>query len=39
MRNALVHGYITTNAKLVWETYTTDLPLLKKRITQYIEEL
>ena len=39
MRNALVHGYITTNATLVWDTYTTDLPLLKKQISQFIEEL
>ena len=39
MRNALVHGYITTNAILVWETYTTDLPTLKKQVLQYIEEL
>ncbi len=39
MRNALVHGYITTNAKLVWETYTSDLPLLKKQVEQFIEEL
>ena len=29
MRNALVHGYITTNATLVWDTYINDLPLLK----------
>lgn len=39
MRNALVHGYITTNPTLVWETYTNDLPLLQKQITHYIEEL
>jgi len=39
MRNALVHGYITTNATLVWETYTSDLPVLKNQITQYIEAL
>lgn len=38
MRNA-VHGYITTNANLIWDTYTNDLPLLKRQITQYIEEL
>lgn len=30
---------IATNATLVWDTYTTDLPLLKKHITQFIEEL
>lgn len=39
MRNALVHGYITTNAALVWDTYTNDLPLLKSEITKYIREL
>ena len=39
MRNALVHGYITTNSNLIWDTYTNDLPLLKRQITQYIEEL
>ena len=39
MRNVLVHGYITTNAVLIWETYTNDLPILKSQITQYIEEL
>ncbi len=39
MRNALVHGYITTNPQLVWETYTSDLPLLHKQIAQYIDEL
>ena len=39
MRNALVHGYITTNASLVWDTYTNDLPLLKSKIAQYMEEL
>ena len=39
MRNALVHGYITTNASLVWDTYTNDLPLLKSKIVQYMEEL
>jgi len=39
MRNALVHGYITTNASLVWDTYTNDLPPLKSKIFQYMEEL
>ena len=39
MRNALVHGYITTNPQLVWETYTSDLPLLQKQIARYIDEL
>ena len=39
MRNTLVHGYITTNPQLVWETYTNDLPLLREQIIQYIDEL
>ena len=39
MRNALVHGYITTNASLIWDTYTNDLPVFQKQIAQYIEEL
>jgi len=39
MRNALVHGYITTNAALVWDTYINDLPLLKSEVTKYIREL
>ena len=39
MRNVLVHGYITTNATLVWETYTSDLPALKNQIIQYIKAL
>ena len=39
MRNALVHGYITTNASLVWETYVHDLPFLKSKIVQYINKL
>ena len=39
MRNVLIHGYITTNAMLIWDTYTNDLPLLKTQISRYIEEL
>ena len=39
MRNALVHGYIATNASLVWDTCTNDLPALNIEITKYINEL
>ena len=39
MRNVLVHGYITTNATLVWDTCTNDLPSLKSEIAKYIREL
>ena len=37
--SGMAHGYITTNPQLVWETYTSDLPLLKKQVEQFIEEL
>ena len=39
MRNVLVHGYFTTSAVFIWETYTKDLPLLQKQVSLYIEEL
>ena len=39
MRNALVHGYITTNATLIWDTYQNDLPMLKKQIAEFIVSL
>ena len=39
MRNLLIHGYITTNASFIWDTYTNDLPILKKQIKEYIVEL
>ena len=35
----LRHIDITTNPQLVWETHTSDLPLLKKQVEQFIEEL
>ena len=39
MRNVLVHGYFTTSALFIWETYTKDLPPLRESITRYITEL
>ncbi len=39
MRNHLVHGYVTTNAAYIWDTYKEDLPFLKERIAEYIKEL
>ena len=39
MRNVLVHGYFTTSAVFIWETYTKDLPLLQEQVSLYIEEL
>ena len=39
MRNVLVHGYFTTSALFIWETYTKDLPPLRENVLRYIEEL
>ena len=39
MRNVLVHGYFTTSALFIWETYTKDLPPLREQVLRYIEEL
>ncbi len=39
MRNVLVHGYFTTSALFIWETYTKDLPPLRESVLKYIEEL
>ena len=39
MRNVLVHGYFTTSALFIWETYKKDLPPLRESVLQYIKEL
>jgi uncharacterized protein with HEPN domain len=39
MRNVLVHGYFTTSAIFIWETYTKDLPVLLNQVEQYIAEM
>ena len=39
MRNVLVHGYFTTSALFIWDTYKKDLPPLRKQVAKYIEEL
>lgn len=39
MRNVLVHGYFTTSAIFIWETYTKDLPVLLNKVEQYIAEM
>lgn len=39
MRNVLVHGYFTTSALFIWETYTKDLPPLREQVLRYINEL
>jgi len=39
MRNVLIHGYFTTSAIFIWETYTKDLPELKISVERFIAEL
>lgn len=39
MRNVLVHGYYTTSAIFIWETYSKDLPVLLEYVNNYIDEL
>ena len=39
MRNVLVHGYFTTSALFIWETYIKDLSPLREQVLRYIEEL
>ena len=39
MRNLLIHGYITTDAIYVWNTYKNDLPILQQQVSAYINEL
>ena len=39
MRNLLIHGYITTNAAYIWDSFKNDLPPLRNQVLQYIEEL
>jgi uncharacterized protein with HEPN domain len=33
MRNRLIHGYITVNYAVVWDTINTDLPVFEQQIT------
>lgn len=39
MRHILVHGYYQVDSRIVWQTIVNDLPLLKKQISGYIDEL
>ena len=38
MRNRLVHGYEIIDFKLLWDTVTTDLPLLIEQLERIIAE-
>lgn len=39
MRNWLVHGYVSTNALYVWDTYKDNLPMLKSQVMRYLDEI
>ena len=39
MRNVLVHDYVDTDFKLVWDTVQNDLPVFKAQITNILAEL
>lgn len=37
-RNLLVHGYDVINDRLVWETVTEDLPVLRREVEALLAE-
>jgi len=37
-RNFLIHDYMEIDVKIVWETMTADIPLLKKKIEKILED-
>jgi len=39
MRNVVVHAYFKVDLKVIWETATVDLPILKKQIQSISESL
>jgi uncharacterized protein with HEPN domain len=39
MRDKLVHGYFGVNLQLVWDVVEHDLPILKVKVAQLLEEL
>ena len=36
MRNRIVHGYAGVNMQIVWDTISSDLPVLAKEIKSYL---
>lgn len=36
MRNRIVHGYSGVNMQIVWDTISSDLPVLAKEIKSYL---
>lgn len=39
LRNVLIHGYATVDDALVWHTAGTDVPLLRSRVAELLDEL
>ena len=39
MRNVLIHQYFGIDMDQIWDTVTSDLPILKKQIEKILEEL
>ncbi|MGE0087118.1 MAG: DUF86 domain-containing protein [Desulfococcaceae bacterium] len=37
MRNVLVHQYFGIDLNMVWDTVTTDIPILKENIKKILE--
>ena len=38
MRHVLVHDYFKINFDVLWDVVTTDIPLLKSQVQQYLSE-
>lgn len=38
MRNMLIHGYVDVDLEVVWKTSHEDLPVLKKAITELLNQ-
>lgn len=39
MRDIIIHGYFIVDLEIVWRTIKEDLPILKKQITNILNEL
>ena len=38
MRNVLIHDYLQTDYKLIWQTVKNDLPILKRQLLAILSE-
>ena len=39
MRHHIVHGYYRVDNRVVWNIITNDIPTLRKRVKQYLDEI